>query len=145
MTDLYLTLMKRILAIAALLSLVISLSPLHAAEKQYTAGRIVTVEKKFHERVLYYLVNTPVTQDDPYYELALQVGDAVYQAEFTPRHAADELPDGWKDGSAVEVKMTDKHHAWVRQPGGVELQLVVVKRMPGTAQPADPKPPSAKN
>ncbi len=32
--------------------------------------KIITVEKKFHERVLYYLVNTPVTQDDPYYELS---------------------------------------------------------------------------
>ena len=87
--------MKRILLHAALLATLLSSSGLYAAEKQYEPGRIVTVEKKFHERVLYYLVNTPVTQDDPYYELSLQLGNTVFLTEYTPRHAADELPDGW--------------------------------------------------
>ena len=67
--------MKRILAIAAAAGVPVSFSNLYAAEKQYETGRIITVEKKFHDRVLYYLVNTPVTQDDPYYELSLQLGD----------------------------------------------------------------------
>ncbi len=57
------------------------------------------VEKKSHERVLYYLVNTPVTQDDPYYEISLQQGTWLYLAEYTPRHAADSLPDEWKPGA----------------------------------------------
>ncbi len=137
--------MKLFCTNAVLLAVLLSFSTAYAAEKQYAAGRIVTVEKKAHERVLYYLVNTPVTQDDPYYEITLQVGDTVYLAEFTPRHAADELPDGWKDGGAMEMKITDKHHALVRQPGGTELQLLILKRMPGTAQSADPKTPSTKN
>jgi len=89
--------MKRMLASAALLVFLLSSSHLYAAEKQYEPGRIVTVEKKFHERVLYYLVNTPITQDDPYYEITLQVDNIVLLTEFTPRHAADDLPDGWKD------------------------------------------------
>ena len=101
---------------------------LHAAEKQYVAGQIIAVEKKFHERVLYYLVNTPVTQEDPYYELSLRSGDLVLLTEFTPRHAADELPEGWTGGSKVEMKVTDKHHVMVRQPEGIELQLLIVKR-----------------
>ena len=94
--------MKHILASAALLAILLSACPLYAAEKQdLTAGRIITVEKKFHERVLYYLVNTPMTQDDPYYEVALQMGNMVLLTEYTPRHAADDLPDGWKDDSQV--------------------------------------------
>src|ERR1700674_3950765 len=92
-----LILMKRIVASAALLTVLLFFPNLHAAEKQFETGRIVTVEKKFHTRVLYYLVNTPVTQDDPYYEVSLQLGDMVLLTEFTPRHAADDLPDGWKD------------------------------------------------
>ena len=117
-----------------------SFANLHATEKQYQTGRIVTVEKKFHERVLYYLVNTPVTQDDPYYEVSLQLGNTVLQTEFTPRHAADELPDGWIENAEVQMKITDKHHVSVKQAGGTELQLVIVKRTPG-AEPAAPARP----
>ena len=52
--------------------------------------------------------------------------------EFTPRHAADDLPDGWTDDAEVQMKVTDKHHVWVKRAGGMELQLLIVKRMPAT-------------
>jgi hypothetical protein len=136
--------MKRILASAGLLVFLLSSSHLYAAEKQYQAGRIVTVEKKFHERVLYYLVNTPITQDDPYYEITLQLGSLALLTEFTPRHAADDLPDGWTENAKVQIKVTDKHHAWVRQEGGMELQLLLVKTLPATATAADPEPAPVK-
>jgi hypothetical protein len=136
--------MKRMLASAALLVFLLSSSHLYAAEKQYEPGRIVTVEKKFHERVLYYLVNTPITQDDPYYEITLQVDNIVLLTEFTPRHAADDLPDGWKDNAEVQMKVTDKHHVWVKQDGGMELQLLIVKRMPASTPSAAPEPAPAK-
>ncbi len=48
--------MKRVLAIAAVLVFLVSSSHLYAAEKQYADGQIITVEKKFHDRVLYYQV-----------------------------------------------------------------------------------------
>ncbi len=130
--------MKRFWIITALLAVLISLPDLQAAEKQYEKGRIVTVEKKARERVLYYLVNTPVTQDDPYYELSLQQSNWLYLAEYTPRHAADSLPDEWKPGTEVQMKLADKHHAWVKGPGGNELQLTVVKRVPVTGDMAAP-------
>jgi len=132
--------MKRILASAALLVLLSFSSRLYAAEKQYEPGRIVTVEKKFHERVLYYLVNTPITQDDPYYEVTLQLGNLALLTEFTPRHAADDLPDVWTDNAKVQIKVTDKHHVWVKRDGGTELQLLLVKRLPATETAADPEP-----
>jgi hypothetical protein len=136
--------MKRMLASAALLVFLLSSSHLYAAAKQYEPGRIVTVGKKFHERVLYYLVNTPITQDDPYYEITLQVDNIVLLTEFTPRHAADDLPDGWKDNAAVQMKVSDKHHVWVKQDGGMELQLLIVKRMPATTPSAALEPAPAK-
>jgi hypothetical protein len=139
--------MKRIFsfAIATLLVALLPLAVLRAAEKEYVPGQIVTVEKKFHERVLYYLVNTPVTQDDPYYELSLRSGDVLLLTEFTPRHAADELPEGWKGGSKVEMKVTDKHHVLVRQSDGIELQLLIVKRTVEPVQPLVSKPASIQN
>ena len=130
--------MKHFCAIAALLVVLVSLSSLQAAQKQYEKGRIVSIEKKAHERVLYYLVNTPVTQDDPYYELSLQQSSWVYLAEYTPRHAADSLPDEWQPGIEVQMKIADKHHAWVKGPGGREVQVIVVKRIPATVDMAAP-------
>ena len=130
--------MKHFGAIAALLVALVSVPCLQAAEQQYGPGRIVDVEKKARERVLYYLVNTPVTQDDPYYELSLQQGSWLYLAEYTPRHAADSLPDEWKPGAEVQMKLTDKHHAWVRLPGLHELQVIVLKRVPATGDMTAP-------
>jgi hypothetical protein len=139
--------MKRIfiLATAVILASLLSSPDLRAAEKPYATGEIITVEKKFHERVLYYLVNTPITQDDPYYEISLRSGDVLLFTEFTPRHAADELPDGWKDGSKVELKLIDKRHVMVRQADGIELQLLIVKRTNGAGQSTASKPPSVQN
>jgi hypothetical protein len=132
--------MKRFWAIAVLLMLLLSVPALQAAEKQYGPGRIVSLEKKAHERVLYYLVNTPVMQDDPYYEISLQQGTWLYLAEYTPRRAADSLPDEWKPGADIQIKLTDKHHAWVRSAGGPDLQVIVLKRVPVTGDAAAPDP-----
>jgi hypothetical protein len=137
--------MKHIPASVALLAVLFSFSNLHAAEKQFETGRIVIGGKKFHTRVLYYLVNTPVTQDDPYYEVSLQLGNTVLLTEYMPRHAADDLPDGWKENAEVQMRITDKHHVSVKQADGIELQLLIVKRMPGTVQSAAPKPAPAQN
>jgi hypothetical protein len=135
--------MKRILPSAALL--VLSFASLYAAEKTFEAGRIVTVEKKSHERVLYYVVNTPVTQDDPYYEVSLHLGNMILETEYTPRHAADELPEGWTENAEVQMKVTDKHHVSVKQGDGIERQLIIVKRVPAPTQAATPAASPAKN
>ena len=134
--------MKYFVASAVLLAFLVSECSVQAAEKPYETGRIIDVEKKSHERILYYLVNTPVTQDDPYYQLSLQLNNSVYVAEYTPRHAADSLPDDWRSGTEVQMKLSDKRHMWMKTPGGSELQLVIVKRMPGIREMAAPKPAS---
>jgi len=135
--------MKQAWAIAAL-AILISLPGLHAAEKQYGIARIVSVDKKARERVLYYLVNTPVTHDDPYYELTLQQNSWLYRTEYTPRHAADSLAEEWKPGAEVQMKIADKHHMLVKSPGGLELQLIVVKRVPATPGMDAPDPAPVK-
>jgi hypothetical protein len=137
--------MKRILTTAAILMVWVSSAHLYAAQMPFEKGRIVTVEKKFHERVLYYLVNTPVTQDDPYFEVSLQLGDSILLTEYTPRHAADDLPEGWKENAVVQMRVTDKHHVSVKQGDGVELDLIITKRMPAPTQAEAPAPSPVKN
>ncbi len=122
--------MKQVIASASLFAVLASVAVASAAERQYQKGQILEVEKKAHTRVLYYIVNTPVTQDDPYYDLSLQLGPQVYRAEYTPRHAADSLPDTWKAGTEVEMRLTGRRSLTVKGPEGVEVQLVVTKRMP---------------
>jgi hypothetical protein len=137
--------MKPFLASAALLAIAITTASLFAAEKPYEKAQIVEVEKKAHTRVLYYLVNTPVTQDDPYYEISLQLNDGFYETEYTPRHAADSWPEDWRSGAEVQAKLTNKRHISVKGPGGREVELVVVKRVPATAETPGSKPTSPKN
>ncbi len=66
-----------------------------AAEKTYQTGKIVDIQQKKTTRVLYYQVNTPITKDEPYYEVSVQVKDTIYVGDYTPRHSADTLPDEW--------------------------------------------------
>jgi hypothetical protein len=43
------------------------------------------------------------------------------------------------------LKVTDKHHVMVRQPDGIELQLLIVKRTIEPVQPLASKPASIPN
>lgn len=79
-------------------------------------------------------------QEDPYYEVTLQVSPWQYLTEYTPRHAADSLPDEWKPGAEIQIKLADKHHMLVKVPGGSELPLIVLKRVPGNAATDAPNP-----
>lgn len=110
---------------------------LAATAKPYQRGEIVGVEKKTRTQTLYYLVNTPVTKDELYYELSVKVNQTIYVGEYTPRHAADTLPESWSQGTAVEVKV-DKRHFYVKSPGDDEIDFAVVKHMPAESwQPAE--------
>ena len=134
--------MKRIPVRIGLLLFLVTFPTLFAVEKQYETGKILDVQQKARTRTLYYLVNTPVTRDDPYYELTVQVRDTVYVAEYTPRHSADTLPDDWRTGTEIQLK-ADKRHLLVKRPGEAQADLVVVKHMPAASWKAPPQDPPA--
>jgi len=98
-----------------------------AAENQYREATILNVEQKVTTRVLYYIVNTPITKDDPYYEVSVRLKDMAYTARYTPRHKDDELPDEWKAGSTVQARVHGRH-LFVKAEGGAEVQLVITKK-----------------
>jgi hypothetical protein len=119
------------------LSLVVVLPLWAATPKSYQRGEIVSVEQKARTRTLYYLVNTPVTKDEPYYELAVKVNQTIYVGEYTPRHSADTLPVSWSQGAEVQVKV-EKRHFFVKSPSEDEIDFAVVKRVPAASwQPSD--------
>jgi hypothetical protein len=105
---------------------------LFAAESPYQTGKIVDIQQKVKSRVLYYQVDTPITQDDPYYEISVQVNDVVYTGDYTPRHAADSLPADWKAGADIHIRL-EKHYIFLQRSEGRELQLTLLKHASASA------------
>lgn len=115
--------------IASCLVAVVLVAVAQAIEKPYQTAKFVDVQRKVNTRVLYYLVNTPVTQDDPYYEVAVQIGEIVYRGVYTPQHSSDVLPEAWKAGEEVQAKV-DGRHLYLKKPNGTELDFAIAKRKP---------------
>jgi len=117
---------------------------LHAAEKAFLTGKILDVQQKTTTRVLYYQVDTPITKDEPYYEVSVQVKDTIYVGDYTPRHASATLPDEWNvPQTEVRVRL-DKHYMFLTRPAGTEVQFVIVKRMAAAPAQNSSEPPSPK-
>ena len=127
--SIYLTL--AILAMAFLL-------PLAAAtEPGYVSVPLRSVEKKYHDRVLYYLYNTPVIKQEPYFEVSVQLRDRVIVGEYTPRYDGEPLPEIWKVGEPVRVRL-EPHYVYVQKPGGGEVKFEISDRFtpkPSTSRP----------
>lgn len=133
--------MKRRLAFP-LLCLVLTY-PLFAVQKPYETGKVIDVQQKATTRVLYYIVNTPVTQDDPYYEVSVQLKDTIYVGQYTPRHASDGLPDDLQADAGVQVRV-EKHHMYIKRPGGIDLDLILLKHNVAKSEPKAQQPAPAK-
>jgi hypothetical protein len=110
----------------AICSILVMVSFLAAAGKQFTTGTIVDVREKTTTRVLYYQVDTPITRDDPYYELSVQIKDTVYFGRYTPMHSGDALPEDWHAGSAVQARI-DGRHLVLKRPSGTEMSFTFTK------------------
>jgi hypothetical protein len=98
-----------------------------AAKKQYVNGTIVDVQEKTTTRVLYYQVDTPITRDDPYYEISVQIKDTVYFGRYTPMHSSDTLPEDWIAGSTVQARIEGRHLI-LKRPIGTEMSFTFTKR-----------------
>ena len=93
----------------------------------FQTGKIIKVENKTRSRVLYYLVNTPITAEDPYYEIEVQLKETIYLGEYQPPHSEDVVPSEWAPGIAVQVRI-DKRHMIIKSPGGIEFTTLITKR-----------------
>jgi hypothetical protein len=113
----------------AILLAVAAIPGSYAAEKLYQTGKIVDVQRKTTTRVLYYQVDTPITKDEPYYEVSVQVKDTIYVGDYTPRHSADALPEEWNVPQAEVRVRLEKHSMFLARPVGTELQFVIIKRI----------------
>ncbi len=114
-----------------------------AATKTVLNGKIVLVEEKTTTRVLYYLVDTPVTTDDPYYEVTVNLGDTQYLGVYTPHHKSDLLPPEWIPGAAVQTRLEERHMILIT-PTGRDMDFAIEKRTPIKLEEKTQPIPSAK-
>ena len=91
------------------------------------AVTIVRAEQKTRDRVIYYVVNTPLYREDPYFEVEVTVDQATLVAEYEPRDSWEMLPLAWKPGAIVQGRVLG-HSLFLKRPNGSELRFIIVKR-----------------
>jgi hypothetical protein len=117
--------MRRVWLVALLsLSMVASLGAVESGELPMT---IVRAEQKMHDRVVAWVNDTPIYQEDPYFDVAVRAGDKVLEGEYEPSSAWETLPVFWKPGVEVQGRVHG-HSLFLKRPNGVEIRFVILKR-----------------
>jgi hypothetical protein len=112
--------------VAVLLYLVSGTASL-AVESGFLALTIVRAEQKTRDRVVYYLVNTPIYQEDPYFEVAVRADGTAIVGEREPESTRETLPEYWKPGALVQGRV-GRRHLFLRQLNGTEVRFIITRR-----------------
>ena len=100
---------------------------LFAVQSGFQSMTIVRASQKTRDRVIYYVVNTPLYREDPYFEVEVSVNGTDILAEYEPQDAWEILPEPWKPGALVQGRV-EGHSLFLKRPNGTELRFVIVKR-----------------
>ena len=114
---------KRLLSLLLLL-LGVGLYAVESGEQPMT---IVRAETKARDRVVAWVNDTPIYQQDPYFEVAVRAGTKLLEAERDPEHPFEMLPVFWKPGVKVQGRISG-HSLYLKRPNGTEMRFVIVKR-----------------
>src|SRR5229473_7258319 len=98
-----------------------------AVESNYFPLTIVRAELKTRDRVVYWIVNTPLYHEDPYFEVAVRAAGTLVVGEREPRNAHEMLPEYWKPGVVVQGRV-DRHHLFLRRPNGTDVRFIITRR-----------------
>src|SRR6266849_266129 len=98
-----------------------------AVESSYFPPTIVRAELKTRDRIVYWVVNTPLYHEDPYFEVAVRAAGTVVVGEREPRNAHEMLPEYWKPGARVQARV-DTHHLFLRRPNRAEVRFITTRR-----------------
>jgi hypothetical protein len=123
--------MRRTLLVALLL---LSLGAgLYAVENGEITMTIVRAEEKKRDRVVAWVNDTPIYQQDPYFDVAVRAGDQVLEGEYEPQSQWETLPVFWKPGVQVQGRVRG-HSLFLKRPNGTEIRFVILKRTAASAQ-----------
>ena len=88
---------------------------------------IVRAEEKKRDRVVAWVNDTPIYQQDPYFDVAVRAGDQVLEGEYDPQSQWETLPVFWKPGVQVQGRVRG-HSLFLKRPNGTEIRFVILKR-----------------
>ncbi len=94
---------------------------------------IVRAEEKKRDRVVAWVNDTPIYQQDPYFDVAVRAGDQVLEGEYEPQSAWETLPVFWKPGVQVQGRVRG-HSLFLKRPNGAEIRFVILKRTAVSAE-----------
>lgn len=100
---------------------------LYAVERGEQPMTIVRAETKVRDRVVAWVNDTPIYNQDPFFEVVVRAGDKLLQAERDPEHAFEMLPVFWKPGVKVQGRIQG-HSLFLKRPNGAEMRFVILKR-----------------
>jgi hypothetical protein len=106
---------------------------LYAVENGELTMTIVRAEQKMRDRVVAWVNDTPLYQEDPYFEVAVRAGDTVLEAEYEPSSRWETLPVFWKPGVEVQGRIRG-HSLFLKRPNGTETRFVILKRRTVSAE-----------
>jgi hypothetical protein len=98
-----------------------------AVESGSQAFIIIRAEQKTRDQVVYWVVNTPLYHEYPYFEVEARAGDVILVGEYELRHASEMLPDSWSPGAIVRGRL-ERRNLYLRRPDGTNAKFVIVKR-----------------
>jgi hypothetical protein len=101
---------------------------LFAVESGGVSFTIIRAEQKTHDRVVYWVVNTPLYREEPYFEVEVRAAGTILVGEYEPRHAGEMLPSNWRPGALVEGRV-ERRHLLLRRPNGADLSFVITRRV----------------
>jgi hypothetical protein len=114
-----------------------------AAEKVKASqpGVVLAIEKKSRSRTQYYVVNTPVGVEEPYFEAEIDSAGLVYSVEYEPKSSREVIPDGCLAGQAVKVRVDHRHLFVQCLNSDTEMRWEIQKKKPSAPDSEAPKKP----
>src|SRR6267142_3142538 len=102
-------------------------------------GVVLALEKKSRSRTQYYVVNTPVGVEEPYFEAEIDSAGLVYTVEYEPKSSREVIPDGCLAGQAVKVRVDHRHLFVQCLDSDAEMRWEIQKKKPSAPDSEAPK------
>lgn len=109
------------------LLLLLGCTAAYAVESGEQRMMIVSAETKLRDRVVAWVNDTPIYNQDPYFEVTIRAGQKLLRAERDPEHRFEMMPAFWKPGVEVHGRVQG-HSLYLKRPNGAEMRFVILKR-----------------
>ena len=98
-----------------------------AATAEWQNGRIVDVRKSVNTKTLYWVVNTPITQDETTFTISVHLKNQILTGSYDLSKQYGPPPEDWVKDRAVKVQI-DEDTMYLQAAGGSTYKLHINKR-----------------